>query len=429
MSANPAAALDGLRQAFDDSAPADPVLRGQREQALERFLAHGFPGTREESWRYTNLRNLTRRVFVPAGDSAISVEQLNACRIPDLDGHLLVFLDGRFQPQHSDQDLPTGLGVSHLEVQDSDEPGQTLPAFSNLNTAFASDARLLQVDANTSLETPLYLLFINSDNAQPTMLHPRIELSAGANSRFSLVEHHVSLGQDENLVNSVININLHAGARLTHTRIQDASSKSFQICRVNVDQARDSHYTHHHICLGSALARMDIDVSLREPGAEAELYGLMLGKGRQHMDTHTQIDHIAPRTQSREVYRCVLDGKSRGVFNGKVIVHPDAQKIEAHQASNNLLLSEQAEIDTKPELEIYADDVKCSHGATVGQLDKAALFYLLSRGIERSMARSLLVFAFADEIVAGIGETSIRHAMEKRIVSQLPDGDRLREFV
>jgi Fe-S cluster assembly protein SufD len=261
------------------------------------------------------------------------------------------------------------------------------------------------------------------------MLHPRVEISAGTNSRINLVEHHVSLAQDENLVNSLIDINLAAGARMNHTRIQDASKKSFQICRVNVDQARDSHYTHDHICLGSALARMDIHVSLSEPGAEVELHGLMLGQGRQHMDTHTQVDHIAPLTQSRETYRCVLDGKSRGVFNGKVVVHRDAQKIEAHQASNNLLLSDQAEIDTKPELEIYADDVKCSHGATVGQLDKNALFYLLSRGIERTMARSLLVFAFADEIVAGIGEPSIRHAMEKRIVSQLPDGDRLREFV
>ncbi len=429
MSANPAVALDGLRQAFDNSAPSDPLLRNLREQALERFLRHGFPGTHEESWRYTNLRNLTRRVFVPAADGTLSAEQLNACRIPDLEGHLLVFLDGRLLDQHSDQGSPAGLRISHLEVQDGDESGQTLPAFSNLNTAFAHDARLLQVDANTSLETPLYLLFISSDKQQPTMLHPRVELSAGANSRFSLVEHHVSLGQDENLVNSVINISLDVGARVTHTRIQDASSKSFQICRVTVDQARDSHYTHHHVCLGSALARLDIDVSLNEPGAEAELFGLMLGKGRQHMDTHTQVDHIAPHTRSREVYRCVLDGNSRGVFNGKVVVHRDAQKIEAHQASNNLLLSEQAEIDTKPELEIYADDVKCSHGATVGQLDKAALFYLLSRGIERTMARSLLVFAFADEIVAGIGETSIRHAMEKRIVSQLPDGDRLREFV
>jgi len=429
MSAKPAEALQGLRQAFDDSAPSDPVLRSQRERALDRFLLHGFPGTHEESWRYTNLRNLTRRVFGPAGDGTLSAEQLDACRIPDLKGHLLVFLDGRLQDELCDQNLPAGLRLSHLEVQDSDDSGQALPAFSNLNTAFGNDARLLQVDPNTCLETPLYLLFVSSQNEQPTMLHPRVELSAGTNSRFNLVEHHVSLGQDENLVNSLINISLAAGARMNHTRIQDSSSKSFQICRVNIDQARDSHYTHNHICLGSALARMDIHVSLREPGAEAELYGLMLGKGRQHMDTHTQVDHIAPLTRSREAYRCVLDGKSRGVFNGKVVVHRDAQKIEAHQASNNLLLSEHAEIDTKPELEIYADDVKCSHGATVGQLDKVALFYLLSRGIERTMARSLLVFAFADQIVAGIGESSIRHAMEKRIVGQLPDGNRLREFV
>jgi Fe-S cluster assembly protein SufD len=428
MSANPAA-LHGLRQAFDDSAPSSPDLRNHRERALERFLAHGFPTTREESWRYTNLRNLARRNFVLPGKGSLSAQQLETCRIPDLEGHTLVFLDGVLQTDHSSSTFPEGLHLMHLEVQDSDAEDSASTPFRDLNTAFAGDARLLQVDANTRLQAPVYLLFVSSQGESPSMLNPRLEVSAGENARFRLVEHHVSLGPDENLVNSVIDINLGRGARLDHTRIQDASSSAFQICHVIVNQDRDSHYIHHHICLGSAIARMDIDVNLREPAAETELYGLMLGNSRQHMDTHTRVDHLAPLTLSREAYRCVLDGKARGVFNGKVVVHRDAQKIEAHQASNNLLLSDQAEIDTKPELEIYADDVKCSHGATVGQLDKNALFYLLSRGIDPDMARSLLVFAFADEVVAGIGEPSIRDAMEKRIVSQLRDGDRLRDFV
>jgi Fe-S cluster assembly protein SufD len=428
MSANPAA-LQGLRQAFEDSAPTNPTLKSRRERALEQFLAQGFPTTRDESWRYTSLRNLVRRSFSLPAPADFSAGQLAACCIPGLGGQMLVFLDGKLQTRRSSSSLPAGLRLTELEVQDSDAAHLAVPAFRNLNTAFAESACLLQVDADTTLTSPLYLLFVSSQGSSPTMLHPRLELSLGANSAIRIVEHHVSLGQDENLVNSVIDINLDRGARLDHTRIQDASSKAFQICRVNVDQARDSRYVNHHICLGAALARMDIAVSLREAGAETELHGLMLGTGRQHMDTHTRVDHLAPHTLSREAYRCVLDGRARGVFNGKVVVHRDAQKIEAHQASNNILLSDQAEIDTKPELEIYADDVKCSHGATVGQLDKDALFYLLSRGIARDMARSLLIFAFADEVVAGIGEPPIRDALEKRIVSQLRDGDRLKDFV
>lgn len=428
MSAHPAEALQGLRDTFAGSAPSDPVLRGQREQALARFIERGLPGTGEEAWRYTNLRALTRRQFITAAGGSLLAEQLEACRIDGLESHTLVFLNGRLLGEYSDSSLPPGLRISSLEAME-DNHDDVVPALRELNTAFTNDARLIEIAADTVLEKPLYLLFISSREEHPVMVHPRIELAVGSNSRLSLVEHHVSLEQDENLVNTVTDIDLAAGAQLTHTRIQDASNKSFQLCRVHVEQARDSHYTNHHICLGSALARMDIDVSLLENGAEAELNGLMLGKGRQHMDTHTRVDHLAPHTMSREVYRCILDGKSRGVFNGKVVVHKDAQKIEAHQASNNLLLSENAEIDTKPELEIYADDVKCSHGATVGQLDRNAMFYLLSRGIDRETARGLLVFAFADEVVAKVAEPGIRHAMEKRIVGRLPDGDMLREFV
>ena len=429
MSAHPAEALQGLRDTFAGGAPSDPVLREQREHALERFMERGFPGTGEENWRYTNLRALTRRQFITAPDGSLSNEQVAACRIPELDSHTLVFLNGRLQTEHSDSSLPAGLRISSLEALDDEDDENIRPAFRELNSAFAQDAQLIEVAADTVIEKPLYLLFISAAEEQPIMVHPRIELAAGSNSKFSLVEHHVSLEQDENLVNTVTDIDMAAGARLTHTRIQDASNKSFQICRVYVEQARDSHYTNHHICLGSTLARMDIDASLRERGAEIELNGLMFGKGRQHMDTHTLVDHLAPNTLSREVYRCILDGKSRGVFNGKVVVHKDAQKIEAHQASNNLLLSENAEIDTKPELEIYADDVKCSHGATVGQLDRNALFYLLSRGIDRETARGLLVFAFADEVVAKVAEPGIRRAMEKRIVGRLPDGEMLKEFM
>jgi Fe-S cluster assembly protein SufD len=285
----------------------------------------------------------------------------------------------------------------------------------------------VSVAPNTVGTLPLYLACIAGPEGG-TAVAPRIVIELGENAELDLVEHYTG-GQGGHFANAITDVRLAPGARLVHYRLEESAEDAFHIGGVHVSQARDSHYTSHVVNTGGALARLDIAVDLREPGAEAVLNGLYLAAGRQHLDSHTRVDHRAPATLSREEYRGILTGTSRAVFNGKAIVHPDAQRIEAHQANHNLLLSEGAEVDTKPELEIYADDVKCSHGATVGQLDSNALFYLLSRGLDPEAARELLTFAFADAVLADMAHPAVRRHAERRLVGRLPDSDRLREFL
>ena len=424
--------LQSYRDAFDSIAAAAPRLQEVREHALERFLQRGFPGTRDEDWRYVNLRPLGRRRFSLAAPTAsLDGAGIDRLALAGINGHRLVFIDGRLSRELSDGGGMDGLRLGPVDGTTIPAPqaGDDGSAFSDLSTAFLGEGCVIDIAAGCSLEKPLYLLFASTSSEQAVMSHPRVMLKLGKAASASLVEHHVSVAEDENLFNIALDLELAAGAGLSHTRIQDASQRSFHIGRIAVDQQRDSRYQNHNIVLGGAIGRTDLEVRLRESGAEVLLNGLLMGHGKQQLDTHTRVDHLAPNTHSRETYRGVMDGSSRGVFNGKVIVHPDAQKIEAHQSSNNLLLSEKAEIDTKPELEIYADDVKCSHGATVGQLDNDAMFYLLTRGIDTETARGLLVFAFADDVVAQLPMGEVRQAMERRIVGRLPDGDRLKEFV
>lgn len=432
MSSPATPSLQSFQEAFVRSADAMPAMRPLREQALRRFLDRGFPGVRDENWRYTNLRPLIRRTFSLAGTTQAPAEDiLRDLRIDALQVQELLFVDGNLVSEFSSIPLQAGVSVRPINESEylTDPDAETLHAFRDLNTAFPGAGCIIELEAGIALKQPFYLLFVSTATETPLMTHPRVVLKLGEGASAAIVEHHVSQAPDENLVNMAVDIKLAAASKLEHTRIQDASQKSFQICRIAVQQARDSVYRNHNISLGALLGRTDIDVRLEEPGAEVVLNGLLMGHGKQQLDTHTRVDHLVPRTLSREAYRSVMDEQSRGVFNGKVVVHKHAQKIEAHQASNNLLLSKKAEVDTKPELEIYADDVKCSHGATVGQLDKDAMFYLLSRGIDRQTARGLLVFAFADDIVAQLPFPRIRQAMERRIVGRLPDGDKLKDFV
>ncbi|MGD1976638.1 MAG: Fe-S cluster assembly protein SufD, partial [Gammaproteobacteria bacterium] len=229
--------------------------------------------------------------------------------------------------------------------------------------------------------------------------------------------------------NAVTEIRGGAGSRVEHYRLQEEPAQAFHIGGLHARLQRDASLDSHNIQVGAALARLDIGVSLEEPGAELRLNGLYTVDGKRHVDNHTRVDHLAPETRSDELYRGIVDDRGRAVFNGKAVVHKDAQRIDAHQSNKNLLLSQQAEVDTKPELEIYADDVKCSHGATVGQLDKNALFYLLSRGIGEEVARKLLTYAFAEVVAARMPLEVVRRRLEKRIAGTLPESDLIREPV
>jgi Fe-S cluster assembly protein SufD len=412
------------RAAFDARwSAADPLVE-LRRAALERFVAAGFPAQRQEDWKYTNLRRLEARSFAPATSAAIAIGGHEQQWIGKA-GLRVVLVNGHWMPtlSSSEAQLP-GMTLLTLKQWSEHDPAaaakfiaQTSPAnpsaLEDLNLAFFEDGVVLDVAAGATPDQPIYIVHQWTDGAAQLMSNPRVVVRAGANSRCVVIEHFVGTNAGENFTNAVCEIDIAAGASVEHYRIQQESLRSFHIGHVDVRLQQDSRYASHDIALGASLARVNLSTILQGPGAHVALNGLIAPLGTQHLDAHTSIDHAAPHTTSDENYRGIAGERGRGVFNGKVIVRPDAQKTDARQSSRNLLLTAGAEIDTKPELEIYADDVKCSHGATTGQLDATALFYLRSRGLDEAAARALLIRAFAETIVTSIGPPSVRDHLER----------------
>lgn len=404
-------------------------LAGLRGEGLEAYAAAGLPGRRDEDWKYTDLKLLARRSF-----SADSTAEFEAPELAGLDGPVLVFVNGRLTETRG---LPAGAAVVPLaQAIAAGHPAcQALLGriarlerhrFAALATALFTDGVLLDLAENLELDTPVRLVFLAGGD-QPALACPRVLVRAGANSRATVIEHYAPAA-GEALSLAVTEIALAPGAMLQHYRLQEEADEAFHLGVLAARLDRDATLVSHNLSVGSRIARFDLDVELSAPGARVEMNGLYVARDRQHTDSHTRVDHAAPRTTSDELYRGVLSGKSRAVFNGKAVVHPGAFGTDAVQANANLLLSPQAEVDTKPELEIYADDVKCAHGATTGQLDTAALFYLRSRGIDESTARTLLTFAFADTVLARMGVAALRRHAEELVVGRLPEADRIREF-
>jgi len=430
--------------ALERESPAQPQwLSAQREEALAHFSAHGFPDPRDEEWRYTNVRPIARQAFRPAREveSALGAAALTDTRIGELALVDLVFVNGCFRPELSSPPFnDSGARVSSLASVLTGDPeslrgllgefvSYTDNPFAALNGAFVDDGAVIDVEANTELPVPIRLLLISTAESESVVSHPRILIRLGRHARATVLEHFVGLEGARNFCNSVTEVCLEEGAHLEHYRLQQESGQGFLVASLHAAVKRDACFMSHNVNLGGRLVRHDLNVHLDEPGACADLNGLLLAGGRQHVDNHTRIHHAAPHTTSQESYKSVLDGHARGVFKGRVLVERDAQKIEAHQSSGNLLLSDTAEVDTKPELEIYADDVICSHGATVGQLDESSLFYLRSRAIDEQTARSLLTFAFADEVISRMGQGAVRGWLEEIIVGRLPDSETLKGFV
>jgi Fe-S cluster assembly protein SufD len=415
-------------------------LRNQREAALTRFSQTGLPTTRVEEWKYTDVRPLAKRNFGHDQVNGVSADQIAELRFAEHGYHELVFINGRYDAGLSRiGDLNDGVRLQSLATA-LQEPAvakrighclneATISAFTELNTAFMHDGAWIDIPDGVVLEKPIVLLYLDKPTDQPTVCHPRTLIRLGRNAGATIVESYVGLDdRSQNLTNAVTEIELADAARLDHYKIQQASLNGFHVGRIDVSQGRDTYYESHSIALGASLARTDINTQLEAAGATAILNGLYMAGGRQHTDHHTRIDHRVPHTRSEEYYRGVLDGHSRGVFNGKIIVHQDAQKTDSQMSNANLLLSAQAEVDTKPELEIYADDVKCSHGATIGQLDENALFYLRSRAIDEATARNLLTHAFASEVIQRIRLQPIRARLEHIVLGKLPQAEQIKEF-
>jgi len=416
--------LDRYREAFEARWRTEDALTPRRRAALDRFLAAGFPTQRHEDWKYTNLRRLEMRTFEPA-ESATPGPVADDRWIAGA-GIRVVLVNGHAMPSLSSASAqPPGLTVLTLGQWMRNDAATaarflslpesaTTGVFEQLNLAFCEDGVVIEIADGTVVDEPLYVVNQWHDAAQ-RMSHPRVIVRAGRNSRCTLIEHFLGPAETEYFTNAVTTIDLADGAAVRHYRVQQESSKSFHIAHISVRQRADSRYSCHDIAFGGSLARTDIATSLEGGGAHAALHGLFAPTGSQHVDTHTRIEHVAPHTTSEEDYRGIAAGRGRGVFNGKVIVRPDAQKIDARQSSRNLLLAATAEIDTKPELEIYANDVKCSHGATTGQLDETALFYLRSRGLSQSQARALLIRAFAEAVLTSVEHESVRTHLERQL--------------
>lgn len=419
-----------------------PWLAQARHAALYRFAQQGYPTTRDEEWKYTSVASLEKHAFTTIASNLASVDDhaakavLTNLALDVQESHLLVFVNGHHAPALSRLGkLPYGVILGSVADALERAPDTLRPYLTNersqtifgaLNTAFMADGAWLHMPRGVAINEPVHLLFITT--ASDTAIHPRNVIVAEAGSRATVIEHYVGLNDIAYWNNAVTQIFTDADATIEHYKLQQESVRAFHIAGIHAQQQQASRLESHAITLGAALARNDITTAFDATGCEVTLNGLYLVGGRQHADNHTCIDHVAPRGTSHEYYRGVLDGAARAVFNGKVIVRPGAQKTNARQTNHNLLLSRDAEIDTKPQLEILADDVQCTHGATIGQLDDTQLFYLRSRGIEEAMARNLLVHAFAHDVIERIRVQSLRSRLEQILFARLPQGELIREL-
>jgi Fe-S cluster assembly protein SufD len=408
-----------------DGALAPETVQSMRAAAFERFRTLGFPTTKNEDWHFTSIAPIIEHdyllVTTPSGD--VRPEALAPFTF-DRDWHTIVFVNGRFAPELSRLDaLPEGLRVLDLQRAWREAPelvdqlgqitGYDDRAFTALNTAFMHDGAVVAVERDREIERPIHLLFVTDAVAAKSMMHPRSLIVLGRNAKARVIESYVALSDAVYLTNAVTEVALADGATLHHVRLQREGMRAFHVGTVEAHQARDSHLVSFSFASGAALSRQNIYTTLDGPGCGSTLNGLYMLDGEQHCDHQTQIVHAQPNCYSREVYKGVLDGRSHGVFNGKVYVHPVAQKTDGKQTNNTLLLSDKAQVDTKPQLEIFADDVKCTHGATVGRLDETALFYMKSRGVSRELARRLLTYAFAADVLETIEESRVREELER----------------
>ncbi len=427
----PVAAFDAFEK---DGARRFPAWVGElRRAGISRFATLGFPTPRMEDWKYTNITPIAQLPFKPAvNPSPAALAAVDAARFAfaGLGGSRLVFVNGHFAPQLSVITKLPGVKLGSLAAtigSDADLVKQHLGryasatdhAFRALNAAFFADGAFIFVPKDVTVEEPVHLLFIGGVGEDGAAAHPRNLIVAEAGSRLKVVESCVSAGGGPGLTNAVTEIAVGEGANVEHCKFQDESLNAFHVATIQSSLARGSRFASHSISVGARIARHDVNTLMIGEGVECVLNGLYIASGSQLVDHHMIVDHAQPRCASHEFFHGILGGASRGVFNGKIFVRPGAQQTDAKQTNRNLLLTDEATVDTKPQLEIFADDVKCTHGATVGRLDEDAIFYLRSRGIGHSAARRMLTQAFASNILARIGIEPVRKQLDEFLQNRL----------
>ena len=399
-----------------------------RKTAVERFLDLGLPTTRLEDWKFTNVAPIRRLTFRPVNQVSASIPEPLRSQLDLFPSPRLVFVDGLLDRKLSGLPRESGLHLAGLSDSLAD-PNQAAileshlgryaetsdRAFAAWNTGFFADGACVMISPGTILTHPVHLVFISTGAGDPRATYPRNLILAGERSQVAVAEVFLSASGGVYLTNAVTEIVAGAGATIDYYKMECESGDGFHVATVKATLDRDASLTSHSISFGAALARNDLRVALDGEGSQCTLNGLFVVDGQRLVDNHTEIDHRKPHATSRELYKGVLAGHAQGVFNGAIIVRKDAQKTDALQRSRNLLLSENAQINTKPQLEIRADDVRCAHGATIGQIDRESMFYLKSRGLDERAARQILIRGFASEIIEGIRVSSIRQQSEIRL--------------
>jgi Fe-S cluster assembly protein SufD len=416
-----AASFDALTR---EARVPEPV-QALRQAGFDRFAELGFPTTKHEDWHYTSVNEIAEQEFtlLTARTDDVQEEQLRPFIFADQQWPTVVVVNGRYAPHLSSlRDLPEGVTVETLA--ESWARSKTLAsevgriasidaAFTALNTAFLYDGVFIEIAKEAELSAPIHVLYVTDATAAKAMVHPRTVIVAGRHSKATIVESYASISDAMHFTNAVTEVTVTRGANLTHYKIQREGMRAYHVGTIEVKQAQDSHYQSFSFATGAALSRTNVLTSLDGEGCGATLNGLYMIGGEQHCDHQTQIVHAQPNCFSRELYKGILDDRSHGVFNGKVYVHPIAQKTDGKQTNNTLLLSENAKVDTKPQLEIFADDVKCTHGATIGAIDRNALFYMKSRGIDAATATQLLTYAFAADVLETIALEPLKVELER----------------
>lgn len=408
-------------------------LNAVRQDAFARFSQLGFPTPDDEDWKFTNVAPIAETEFKPAIDGRAQVEarDLEAFLFPGLETYRLVFVNGRYVPRLSSvRELPAGTKVMSLSEALSKErelieshlaryADYQRDAFSALNTAFIVDGAFVYVPRGVILDKPVHLLYVASSSGGPVLTHPRNLIVAAEETQSTVVEHYVSLTDDVYFSNALTEVVVGENGVLSHYLVEQENMNAFSVSTLRVQQARNSDVTSHSALLGGSLVRNNVHPVLNGEGAHCLINGLFMPGDRQHMDNFMYVEHASPHCDSRQFYNGILDGTARGVFSGRIIVHKDAQKTDAKQTNKNVLLSETAQIDSKPQLEIYADDVKCTHGATIGQVNENAIFYLRSRGVPENEARALLLFGFAGECLERMKLEPVRRYLERSVAQWL----------
>ncbi len=423
----------------------EPVwLRQLREDAWGRFEARGFPTTHDEDWRFTNVAPLVRTPFgrAPLGEAGLTAKNIQAFKVAG-SACRMVFVNGRFAPMLSEMgDLPKGLEVCALARAFDCGAGGWAPegcapdgieqhlgryadirrdVFAALNTALWEDGAYLRIRRGAVIEKPIHLLYVSAGAGSEIMTHPRTLVVAEEASQAAVVEDYVSIGSEVAFSNSVTELAAGQNAVVSHYLIERENLSAFNVSTLRIEQARGTNIASHSILLGGGLVRNNVHPVLAGEGAECLINGLFVGAGKQHLDNYMMVEHAQPQGSSRQFYNGILTDTARGVFHGRIVVHKDAQKTDAKQTNRNLLLSDDARVDTKPQLEIHADDVKCTHGATIGQIEEEQLFYLRARGLDEASARNLLLYAFAAECLDRMQEPAAREFAEKLIRERLPE--------